>query len=140
MTAQEIHNSNEHYKQYPNFLKYYKDLKECVEAEIEQVKSDDIAAEQHLRNNPRKYNNKRGYPHWDKHAAKKLLETDVTNKLYERITPWQLQRRCDTYKEFPPEVFAKRLYAETDKQKAATFWAFKRNKKGLARYLENITL
>ena len=77
MSVEDIRNSDERYQQYPNFEKYYKDLKAQVEAEKKQVKEDDIAVERHMRNNPRSTNNKRGYPHWDTHAAKQLLEVDV---------------------------------------------------------------
>ena len=56
-----------------------------------QVQADDIAAKDHIRNNPRKPLNQRGYPHWDTHAAKTMLECDVANKVHERMTPQQLR-------------------------------------------------
>jgi hypothetical protein len=115
-------------------------LKAHVEAEIEQVKADDIAAEEHLRSNPRKPLNRRGYPHWDTHAAKKKLAFDIANKVHERMTPCNLRSTRDEYKEFPPKVFAKRVSSEVSKQRAVQFWAVKRNKKGMAKYLEKISL
>ena len=139
MSVDEIRNSRNIYKQYPNFPKYYRTLKALVEAEIEQVKADDIAVEEHLRNNPRKLLNRRGYPHWDTHAAKKKLAFDIANKVHERMTPCNLRSTRDEYKEFPPKVFAKRVSSEVAKQRAVQFWAVKRNKKGMAKYLENIT-
>ena len=138
MSVEDIHNSDIRYKQYPNFPKYYKDLKERVEAEKKQVKLDDIAAERHMRNHPRSILNKRGYPHWDTHSAKKLLEVDIANKVHERMEPSQLRKTRDAYKKFPTDVFTKRVNGEVAKHRAAKFWAHKRNKKGMKKYLQEI--
>jgi hypothetical protein len=140
MSVQEIQNSNEQYKQYPKFAKYYKDLKVCVDVEIAQVKSDDTRAEEHIKNNPRNKLNRRGYAHWDTHPAKSMLAKDVTNKMHEGMTPQQLRMTHGAYKEFPPDIFAKRLYAEIAKQRAVKYWAYKRNKEGLANHLNRLTL
>ena len=137
MTIDEIHKSHNGYKQYPNFPKYYRKLKARVDEEMAQVKADDIAVEEHLRNNPRKELNRRGYPHWDTHAAKRILQSDIANKSQERWTPSQLRKTQDVYKESNPEVFAKRVSSEIAKQKAAKFWTVKRNKKGMMKYLNN---
>lgn len=80
MSIEEIRNSKAQYQEYPNFAEYYKNLKLCVEAEMAQVRADDIAAVKHIQQNPRKPMNQRGYPHWDTHAAKKELESDVAKK------------------------------------------------------------
>lgn len=103
---------------------------------VAQVKSDDKAVEKHLRSNPRSNTNNRGYPHWDTHPAKKIWKLTGYN-LHERMEPRQLRKMRDAYKEFPSEVFTKRVFVEIAKQKAATFWAFKRNKKGMQMYLKN---
>ena len=141
MSVSEICNSDDRYKQYPNFPKYYRDLRKHVEAEKIQVHQDNIAAKRYIIDNPRPSNlNKRGYPHWDTHSAKEMLEVDVANKKNEIMAPRQLRETRDAYKEFPGDIFAKRVYAEVSKQKAAAFWAHKRNKKGMAKYLEDIAL
>lgn len=142
MTIEEIRNSNNKYKQYPKFAEYYKNLKLNVEAEMAQVQADDIAAEEHIRNNPRKPLNRRGYPHWDTHAAKIMLERDVANKVHETMTPQQLRMSANRneYRDFPPQVFAARMYAEVARQKAVKFWAFKRNKQGMIRQMNKLTL
>ena len=69
------------YMQYPNFHKCYKDLKKRVEEEKRIVRVDDLAAEEHMNNNPTPNNNARGYQNWKYHPAKGLLEVDVANKL-----------------------------------------------------------
>lgn len=141
MSVEEIRNSNDSYKQYPNFIKYYKDLMERVKAEKIQVKQDDIAVTRFITDNPRLSNlNKRGYPHWDTHAAKSMLEIDIAKKTNESMPPRQLWTTRDAYKEFPADIFAKRVYAEVTKQKAAAFWAHKRNKKGMTKYLEDVAV
>jgi hypothetical protein len=138
MSVNEIWNSNPLYKQYPLFPKYYEDLKKQVEAEGKEAHLDDIKAEKHIKNNPRGTLNKRGYPHWDKHPAKKLLQVDVYRKLHEAMRPCELQKTRKEYKEFPPEIFAARVNSEVLKQKAAKFWAYKRNKEGMKKYLKEI--
>ena len=139
MSLEEIRKSESIYSQYPNFEKYFKDLKKHVEEEKKQVQQDDIAAETHIKNNPRSQLNQRGYPHWDTHAAKALLEVDVANEMHQNMKPSQLRATRNAYKEFPPDVFAKRVNREISKQTAAAFWAHKRNKRGMKKYLKEIT-
>ncbi|KAL7550242.1 hypothetical protein ACHAWF_013480 [Thalassiosira exigua] len=90
MSLEEVRSSDDRFKQYPNFGKYFRDLKKQVEAEKEQVKQDDAAAESHLQKNPRSRLTQRGYPHWDTHAAKSLLELDVANDVHQNMTQQQL--------------------------------------------------
>ena len=78
------------------------------------------------------------YPHWHKHPAKEFLEVDVANKLHERMSRSQLQQSRAAYMAFPPEVFAKCVNREIDKQRAAKFWAHKRNKQGMKKYLRDV--
>ena len=131
MSMDAIRNADARYKQYPNFPKYYEDLKVQVAMEKKNVREDDVAVEEFMKNNPRSDLNKRGYPHWDTHAAKKLLEVDVANGLHEKMKPRELRRTREEYKEFPRDVFVKRVNREVDKQRCAEFWAFKRNKRGM---------
>lgn len=142
MTIEEIRNSKDKYKEYPKFAEYYKKLKLNVETELAQVQADDVAAKEHIRNNPRKPLNRRGYPHWDIHAAKTMLERDVANKVHERMTPQQLRMSANRneYLDFPPHVFAARMHAEVARQKAVKFWAFKRNKQGMIRQMNKLSL
>ena len=109
-----------------------------MEAEKKQVHQDNVKAERHIRNNQHSLLNKRGYPHWHKHPAKEFLEVDVANKLHERMSRSQLQQSRAAYMAFPPEVFAKCVNREIDKQRAAKFWAHKRNKQGMKKYLRDV--
>lgn len=138
MSVEDIRKSDDRYDQYPNFEKYYRDLKAHVEAEKEQVKQDDAAAEKHLRNNRRSLLNERGYPHWDTHPALAFLEVDVANKVHLKMKPYELRKTRDAYMQFPADVFAKRVSREVSKQKSAAFWAYKRNKRGMKKYLKEV--
>ena len=138
MSVEAIRNTDERYKQYPKFEKYYKDLKQRAEAEKLQVQMDDLAVKMHLASFPKSHLNTKGYPHWKDHPAKALLEVDVANKLHKQMKPLELRDTRDEYKEFPADVFGKRVHREVDKQRSATFWADKRNKKGMKNYLKQI--
>jgi hypothetical protein len=138
MTLEDIRNSDERFGQYPNFAKYYGDLKKQVEEEKRRVHQDDIAAAKFMKSNPRSFLNQRGYQHWNTHAAKALLEVDVANNLHLEMKPNQLRGTKKAYKDFPPEVFAKWVCREVSKQKTAQFWAYKRNKRGMKMYLREI--
>eukprot|EP00956_Cyclotella_meneghiniana_P015621 scaffold24036_cov94-Cyclotella_meneghiniana.AAC.3 len=139
MTPDAIHQSDEKYKQYPLFREYLAEMKKRVAAEKEQAKDDDCKAEKYYVHFPRSEFNKRGYPHWDTSEAKPLLEVDVAIGLHKKMTPKELQaKRPDVYGQFPPKVFSKRVHAEVAKQKAAGFWADKRNKKAMKKYLQSV--
>ena len=71
--------------------------------------------------------------------AKELLKTDVKNNLHLYMTPLELRETRDEYKEFPAKVFGKRVNAEVSKQRADAFWFDKRNKKGMKKYLQNVS-
>ena len=140
MSVEAIRNSDTRYQQYPNFAKYYKDLRKQVEEEKKQVRFDDVRAREFRKNFPRNRLNERGYPHWDTHPAKQLLEKDVANKLHEKMKPCHLREKRGAYMDFPADVFAKRVYAEIDKQRAARFWAYKRNNARMKKYVKRIEL
>lgn len=138
MTIGEIRDSDPGYQQYPKFEKYFKDLKQRVNEEKEQVKADDLAVKMHLMSFPRGEINAKGYPYWDTHLAKSLLEVDVSNKLNEKMKPRKLWKSRSEYMDFPADVFAKHVDNEVKKQKAASFWAYKRNKRGMKLYLKEV--
>ena len=87
MSMKQIQASDNRYKQYPNFPKYYNDLKGRVAFERERVRLDDMLVQMHLRDCPRPACDNRGYPHWNTHAAMKLLEVDVLNDLHKKMKP-----------------------------------------------------
>ena len=68
----------------------------------------------------------------------KLLEVDVLNNVHKIKKPHELQQTRREYREFPKEVFAKRVSREVEKQRAALFWADKRNKRGMKKFLEDV--
>jgi hypothetical protein len=91
MSMEQICASDNRYSQYPNFTKYYSNLKERVALERERVRLDDMLVQMHLRDCPRPARANRGYPHWNTHAAKKLLEVNVLNNLHKNQKPQELQ-------------------------------------------------
>ncbi len=121
MSMEQIRVSDNRYSQYPNFPKYYSDLKEHVALERERVWLDDMLVQMHLRDCPRPAHANRGYPHWNTHAAKKLLEVDILNNVHKKKKPHELRETQREYREFPGEVFAKRMSQEVEKQRAALF-------------------
>ena len=54
------------------------------------------------------------------------------------MKPKKLCKTRDEYKTNPLLVFGKRLQWEVDKQRSAAYWADKRNKKGLKKYLKEV--
>ena len=54
------------------------------------------------------------------------------------MKPSELQKTRDAYIDFPAKVFTKRVKREVEKQRAALFWAYKRNKLGMKMFLQNI--
>ena len=109
-----------------------------MEEEKRIVRIDDIAAEEHMKNNPTPEMNARGYQNWKRHPAKALLEVDVANKLHKKMKPKQLRKTRDEYKTIPLPIFGKRLQREVDKQRSALYWAYKRSKKGMQKYLREV--
>ena len=81
--------------------------KENVERKKRKVRLDDIVAMEHKKNFPRNAKNKRGYPHWNTHPVKELLETDITNGLHKEKKPSKIWMTRDEYKVFPKAVFGK---------------------------------
>lgn len=54
------------------------------------------------------------------------------------MQPCDLRKMRKEYKDFPPEIFAARVNSEKLKQRGARFWAHKRNKEGMKKYLKEI--
>jgi hypothetical protein len=138
MSMEQIRASDNRYKHDPNFPKYYNDLKVRVALERECIQLDDMLVRMHLRDCPRPDRANRGYPHWITHAVKALLEIDVLNDQHKEKKPQELRKTRREYREFPRDVFAKRVSQEVAKQRAARFWADKRNKSGMKKYLEDV--
>ena len=78
MSTAEVKNSNYRYKQYPNFEKYYKDLKKIVEEQRVQSQEDDLVTAMQLLSFPKDHLNKREYSYWDGNPAYTLFEVDCT--------------------------------------------------------------
>ena len=136
MSVEEILDTDARYKQYPKFKSYYESLKQKVEADKMRVELDDLAVKMHNLSFPK--SSGKGYPYWPDHPAKALLEVDVANEVHEEMKPSELRDTKQAYKEFPADVFRKRVNREKMKQKSASFWADKRNKKGMKKYLKQI--
>ena len=137
MSIEEVLETDQRYKQYPKFSKYYKDLKESVKEEKETVNIDDLAAKLHMMSFPTPCMNAQGYSNWKGHPAKALLEVDVANGLNE-MGPKKLQLTRIEYQEFSLRIFTKQMAREVDKQRSASYWADARNKEGMKKYLKDL--
>ena len=59
----------------------------------------------------------RGYPHWNKSRAKKLLIRDIDIGKHKRVRPIKLYYTRPEYQEFPLKVFRDHIYQEVRKKK-----------------------
>jgi hypothetical protein len=93
----------------------------------------------HLLSFPRSALNKRGYPHWDDHPAKKLMESDVANGLHKNYrSASEFRDTRPKFKPFPVEIIAKRVNNEVKRQKAEAFGAHKRSKVSMKNHVNNV--
>ena len=63
---------------------------------------------------------------------------DIYNKLYKTMKPIELRMTRQEYQQFPVEIFTVRVNKEVVKQRTARFWAHKRNKEILMKYLQDV--
>ena len=140
MSAKEIHASDPRYNAFPfkNFTTNLRNLKTKIATTKAQVEFDDKAVADHQRLFPRKSVTKNGYPHWNKHPAKKHLEKDIRNGTAKSLCPKELRMTRSSYQKFPERVFCTRVQAERRKQREAAFWVDKRNKKARRRHDEEV--
>lgn len=129
MTAEEIWESNELFKQYPlqSFEKYNSDMAKTTAKQRKDIKEDEEAFKQHCINIPHNEMTDRGEPFWYNHPAKSLLKEDVDSGLAYDIKPAALRETRDEYKQFKLKTFRKHVYQEQERQRAAPYWRHKRN-------------
>ena len=63
---------------------------------------------------------------------------DVHNKLFITMKPIKLKMSWQEYHQFPAEVFTVRVNKEVVKQRSTGYWAHKRNKENLMKYLQDV--
>jgi len=139
MSIKDIHSSDNRFSVYPlkNFTTNFRNLKKRIEATRARVELDNKNVSEHKKMYPRGPKTKRGYPHWNGHPAKAKLVKDVRNGTAEKMLPSKLRETRKSYKEFPVDVFTKRVHAEKSKQMADAFWVQKRNRKALKQHLKD---
>ena len=79
-------------------------------------------------NNPGSLFTEKGYPFWNKHPAKKLLEADIKDGKCEGMLPAQIQLTRPEYSGFPKAIFRERVHYTTRKLREAAGWVPKQNK------------
>ncbi|KAL7539090.1 hypothetical protein ACHAWF_006291, partial [Thalassiosira exigua] len=133
MTAEEIHASNPLFKNYPlpKFKDYLKGIKEVAAKESEIVKMNEKEIWQDELAFPRKEMTCRGYPFWDTHPARALLEEDIKSGNTEKEEPKKVWESRAEYMQFPLHVFRGHIYQEMRRQRERPGWVVKRNKKAL---------
>lgn len=139
MSPEDIYKSNPMFENYPlpKFKEYLKclqkgaaDLKEIVGVNEQEIWQELIAF-------PREEMTDRGYPFWDTHPARALLENDIKDREADAddgdaddgMKPKQLWESREEYKEFPLSVFRGHIYQERRRQREEPGYVHRRNQK-----------
>jgi hypothetical protein len=140
MSIKDIHASDERFSAYPlkNFTTIFRSLKKKVDELRVQVHFNNLAVPQHKKMYPQVPHTKQGYPYWDDHPEKQLLEDDIHNGKASAILPSQFRMTWRCYQDFPSNIFCTRDHAEMRKQREQTFWVSKRNKTAMACHLKKL--
>lgn len=129
MTAEEIWESNELFKQYPlqDFKKYNNDMIKSTTKQRKVIEQDEEDFKQHCTNKPHNEMTDRDEPFWYNHPAKALLKEDVESGLAYDLKPVALRETREEYQQFKLKTFRKHIYQEKERQRAAPYWRLKRN-------------
>lgn len=139
-TAEQVHSSDPLFAKYnvQNFKTNYKNLKQSIETELMAIEFDHLTLQKHNSAFPRMALTNRGYPFWDTHPARRLLEADVKHGRLEGKKPSDVRKSNAVYQEFPLNVFTKHVHQEIRKQREAVAWQDRRNKKGRKQHDEEV--
>ena len=140
MTPEEIWDSWPPFQQYPfsNFEQYLKTVMNAAanEKEIAAINEEEIYRD--LLAYPRDEVTDRGYPYWDTHRARPLLEVDIRNGIADTMKPKELQDTRSEYKEFPLGVFHDHIYQERRRHRQEPGWQAKRNEQARKMYQDEV--
>lgn len=140
MTAREVYESHSWFGQYPfdRFKDNFTNLKESVESSLLIIEEDIKICTEELKNFPQLDQTIRGYPRWDKHAAKDLLEDDIKNGRYTLGQAKQFQKTRKEYLCFPLDVFRYHIHQERRKQRELPMKVVQRNKKARKKHQKEV--
>jgi hypothetical protein len=140
MTAREVYESHSWFQQYPfeRFKDNFANLKVSVESSLQIIDEDIKIVTEELKNFPQSNQSIRGYPRWDKHAAKDLLEDDIRNGKYTLGQAKQFQRTRAEYLCFPLDVFRYHIHQERRKQRELPMKVVQRNKKARKKHQKEV--
>ena len=134
-TIKEIHDHHNLLEKYPlpNFKTNFKNLKNSIDREFDNVKFDQDAFNREKLKYPKEQKLKIGYPRWNHpdNKAKQFLEDDTKEGgIYDdpAIKPRHLRAMRPEYQQFPKEIFRNRLYRVGRSHKEEPYWIHKRNK------------
>jgi hypothetical protein len=101
MNIKDIHASNRCFNAYQldNLRTNFRNLKSKIGATNERVEFDNRAVSVHKINYPPPTTSHGGYPHWNRHPAKKHLEDDVCDGTANKMLPQALRDTRQSYKE-----------------------------------------
>ena len=127
MSQQEIWESSPLFKCYPfqAFQQYDRDMMKLVQKKRELIQQQREDYERDLADFPPSERTNRDEPFWNRHAAKKILEEDVKSGAANSMKPADLQNTRAEYQDFKSNTFAKHVYQEKSKQRAAPYWQVK---------------
>lgn len=131
-TIEAIHGGDPMFAVYPlkNFKTNFRNLKNTIQSTKSAVRFDQLSLEKEKEMFPRNALTARGYPFWDTHPCRTLLETDLKQGRIDNMTPFQVWNSNDQYKAFPLKVFRNNLNRMKRSEKEAVYWQVKRNRKG----------
>lgn len=96
-----------------------------VQKRRETLQQQQIDFERDLANFPPRERTNRDEPFWNRHTARKLLKEDVESGRANLMKPGELRQTRPEYQDFKSSTFAKHVYQEKSKQRAAPYWQVK---------------
>jgi hypothetical protein len=131
MSAREVYESHSWFSEYPfdRFKDNFGNLKKSVQQNLAIVDRDIKIITEELRNFPQSEESLRGYPRWDKHAARELLRKDIEDGKYTLGEAKQFQSTREEYLRFPSKVFRGHIHQERRRQRELPMKVIQRNKK-----------
>ncbi|KAL7538558.1 hypothetical protein ACHAXR_008627 [Thalassiosira sp. AJA248-18] len=131
MSPEEIYESQPSFQHYsfPKFKEYLKSLQKANADLKEMVRVSEQEIWTELNAFPREEMTDRGYPFWDTHPARALLEQDVGDGKADEMKPKKLRETREEYAEFPLRVFRDHVHQEKRRKRETPGCVHRRNRK-----------
>jgi hypothetical protein len=126
-----VYQSDPEFQQYSrrNFRTNLKNLIASVGKRLANAEFDDLALVHDQTFFPRANLTNGGYPFWDTSDAKRLLTSDIDNRLDEIMENEDLWRSRPEYMIFPLQIFSKHIHQERTSRTQSSYWHNREKKK-----------